>query len=65
MPMNASERCDVLRVTDQVMEHGGDPSRDTVPQELCSGEPTQPWEANGQSGLDEGAYESFVGGAGI
>jgi hypothetical protein len=64
MPMNTSERYNVLRETDQVKEHGGDPSMDAVPQELCSDEQNSPRKANGPSDLDEGAYDSLAGGAG-
>jgi hypothetical protein len=63
--MNASAGHEVLSETDQVEGHRGNPSVDTVPQELRSNEQTSPWNPGGPDGPDEGAFTTFVGGAGI
>jgi hypothetical protein len=63
--MNASERCEVLRVTDHVQEHRGNPSAHTTLHELCSSEQAPPRGPVGPYAPDEGAVETFVGGAGI
>ena len=60
--MNASEHSDVLRGTDPVKEHRGNPGVDTLPPEFCPRE-QPPWDPVGPS--DEGAFETFVDGAGI
>jgi len=61
--MNASQHTDVLRETDSVKEHLGNPRVDAVPQELCSTPQTPPRGLAGPS--DEDAFETFVDGAGI
>ena len=63
--MNPSTRSEVLSETDQGKEHCGNPIVDTVQQELCSNEQTPPWDPLGPYVPDEGAFETFVGGAGI
>jgi hypothetical protein len=61
--MIPSAGTDVLWQTDQVKEHCGNASVDPVLQELCSNEQTAPPNPVGPS--DEGAFETFLGGAGI
>jgi hypothetical protein len=65
MPMNAPERTEALRQTDQVKEHRGNPGVDTVPQELCPDEQIPPWNPVKSHVLDERPSETFADGAGI
>jgi hypothetical protein len=65
MPMNAPERSDVLRLTDHVHEHRGNPGAHTTPHELCSDGQAPPRGPVGPSAPDKRAVETFVGGAGI
>ena len=63
--MNASERADVLRGTDHVPEHGGNPTAHPALQEHRSSEQAPPRSPPGPYVPDEGTFETFVGGAGI
>jgi hypothetical protein len=63
--MNASERPAVPRETDHVKEHRTTPSAHTAPQEHRSDRQAPPQNPIGPHVLDEGASETFVGGAGI
>ena len=63
--MNAPERSDVLRQTDHVHEHRGNPSAHTTLHEPCPDEQAPPRGPVGAYVPDEGAFEVFVGGAGI
>jgi hypothetical protein len=63
--MNAPARPEGSRQTDHVQERGGNPGVDTVPQEPRSDEQAPPWGAPESNVPDEGAFETFVGGAGI
>jgi hypothetical protein len=65
MPMNTSERPEVLRDTADVQEHRANPSVRAVPQEHGSGRQTPPRNPAEPYVPDEGAFEGFVGGAGI
>jgi hypothetical protein len=65
MQMSVSERSEVLRETDHVKEHCGNPGVDTVPPEVCPNGQTPPRNPVGPCGPDAGAFETFVGGAGI
>jgi hypothetical protein len=65
MEMKESPRPEVLRETDHVQERRGNPGVDSMLQELCSHEQTPPRNPLGPYVPDEGAFESFVGGAGI
>ena len=65
MPVNTSAHPHVLRETDQDKEHRGIPRVDTLPEELCSTGQAPPWNPVGPHIPDEGATETFVGGAGI
>jgi hypothetical protein len=63
--MNPPERPEVLRETAHVQEHRADPSVHTVLQEHRSNRQTPPRNPVGPCVPDEGAIETFVGGAGI
>jgi len=63
--MNTSERSEVPRETAHVQEARGTPGVDTVPQRSCPNEQIPPRNPVGPHVPDEGAFESFVGGAGI
>ena len=63
--MNASARSEVLRETDPVKEHRGDPSVETVLQGLCSPEQTPPRNPAGPDVPYKGAFEPLVDRAGI
>jgi hypothetical protein len=63
--MNTSARPDALREADHVKEHGGNPSADALRQELRPREQTPPRDPRGPCAPEEGAGETFVGGAGI
>jgi hypothetical protein len=63
MRMNASD--EVLRETDHVKEHCGNPSVDALRQELRANEQTPPRNPVGPCVPDAGAFETFVGGTGI
>jgi hypothetical protein len=65
MPMNAPEHPGALRQTDHVPEHRGNPSVHTTPRERCPNEPAPPRRPVGPDTPDEGAFMTFVGGAGI
>ena len=65
MEMNASACPEVLRDTDHVQERRGNPVVDNVLQELCSNEQTPPRNPLGSYVPDEGAFYTFIGGAGI
>jgi hypothetical protein len=65
MPMNASERSEDRRETDQAQEHCATPMVHPVPQEHHSDRQTPPGNPVGPHVPDEGAFETFVGGAGI
>ena len=63
--MNEGARPEVLRETDHVRECRGNPSVDTVLQELSRYEQTSPRNPLGFYVPDEGAFETYFGGAGI
>jgi hypothetical protein len=63
--MNTSERPEVLRETDHVQERGDNPGDDSVLKEPRSNGQTPPRNPAGPHVPDEGALETFVGGAGI
>ena len=63
--MNTSARSEVLSETDQVKEHCDNPGVDTLPQRSCLNEQISPRNPVEPSVPDEGAFESFGGGAGI
>jgi hypothetical protein len=63
--MNATARSEVLSETDQVNHRRGNPGVDTVPQEDCPTEQTLPRNPAAPYAPDEGAFETFAGGAGI
>jgi hypothetical protein len=63
--MNVSERSAVLRQTDQIKEHRGNPRVDTVPQEPYPAEQAPPRNPVRPNIPDEGAFETLAGGAGI
>jgi hypothetical protein len=63
--MNPSARPEVPRETDQVREHRGDPRVDAVPQEFSPNEQAAPRNPFEPHVSNEGAFENFVGGAGI
>jgi hypothetical protein len=65
MPMNAPERSEILPERNHVQEHRGSPSAQPTLHELCSDEPAPPRGPVGPDAPDEGAVETFVGGAGI
>jgi hypothetical protein len=65
MRMNAPERLEVLPERNHVPEHRGNPSAHTTLHELCSNEQAPPRGPVGPYAPDEGAVETFVGGAGI
>ena len=61
--MNAPEHSDLLRQTDHVPEHFGNPS--AQPHDHCPNEPAPFRRPAGSDTPDEGAFMTFVGGAGI
>ena len=63
--MNTSALSEVLSETDQGKEHRGNPGVDTVPKKSCPNEQIPPRNPAGPYVPDEGAFESFAGGAGI
>jgi len=63
--MNASARPEVLRETGHVQEGRGNPGVDPVLREPYSNEQTPPRDPVGPNAPDDGAFEGFVGGAGI
>jgi hypothetical protein len=65
MQMTTTERSEVLRETEQGKEHRGNPGVDPVPQEFCANDQNPPWDPSGSHVPGEGAFETFVGGAGI
>jgi hypothetical protein len=65
MSMNAFERSEVRWEIDQVTGRDGNPSVGGGPPEPCSSEQTPPRNPLGSWVPDEGAFETFVGGAGI
>jgi hypothetical protein len=65
MQMNGSAYSEVLRETDQVKEHRGNPGVDTAPQEVCFNEEAPPRNPVRPCAPDEGAFETFIGGEGI
>jgi hypothetical protein len=65
MEMNEAARPEVLRETDHVRERRGNPGVDTVMQELFCNEQTPPRNPLGSYVPDEGAFETYFGGAGI
>jgi hypothetical protein len=62
--MNAPARPAVPRQTDPTQERGN-PGDDPVPHEPYSDGHIPPWDPSGPNAPDEGAFETFVGGAGI
>jgi hypothetical protein len=65
MEMNPSVSSEALRDWDQVQEHRADPDIDLVPQGQCSNGQSPPRNPGKPSVPDEGAFQTFVGGAGI
>ena len=63
--MNAPEHSEVPRETDHAREPRANATVHTVPQEHHSGQQTPPRDPAGPHVPDEGAFETFVGGAGI
>ena len=63
--MNAPERTEVPRQTDQIEEHRGNPGVDTVLQELCPDEQTPPRNPVRPHVAGERPSETFADGAGI
>jgi len=63
--MNAAEHSEGLRETDHDQEHRAAPSAHTGPPDHLSDRPTPPRNPVGPHVPDEGALETFVGGAGI
>jgi hypothetical protein len=63
--MNASARPEVPRETDHNQERRGIPAVDTTRQELCSSEQAPPWNPPGANVPEQGAFETFICGAGI
>jgi hypothetical protein len=61
--MNASRRSDVLRETDHAQEHRASPRRETDSGPFDR--QTPPRDLVGPHLPDEGAFETFVAGAGI
>jgi hypothetical protein len=66
MTMNTSfARIEALRETAYIQERRDNAWADTGLQEIGSDEQTPPRNLAGPFGRDEGAFETFVGGAGI
>jgi hypothetical protein len=65
MWMNPSVSSEVLRDMDHSQEPRGNPGVDTAPQEHRSNGQTPPRNTGEPSVPDEGAFETFVDGAGI
>jgi hypothetical protein len=63
--MNQSTPADALSEADQGMEPRSKPRGDAAPQEHSPNEPDPPRNPAGPLVPDEGAVETFVGGAGI
>ena len=63
--MNTSERPEASRETDHVRERRATPSAHTAPQEHRSERRAFPRNAAAPHAPDEGAFETYVGGAGI
>jgi hypothetical protein len=63
--MSIKSQFEVMREMDRVEEHGGNPGVDNVPQDLCPNEQTSPRNPVEPYVPDEGAFETFVDGAGI
>jgi hypothetical protein len=63
--MNPATPAEVLRETDHLQKHRGNPSAHPTPHELCSHEQAPPCGPVGPYAPDEDAVETFVGGAGI
>jgi hypothetical protein len=63
--MNASERADVLWEIDHITERRRNPHVGGASPEPCSNEQTPPQNPFGPWVPDGGAFETFVGGAGI
>jgi hypothetical protein len=64
MEMNGSACSEVLRGTDQVKDHRGNPGVDPVP-EVCLDQEAPPRNPVRPCAPDEGAFETFIGGEGI
>jgi hypothetical protein len=65
MRMNASERSDFLCEIDHVTERSGNSRVGGGSPEPCPNQQTPPQNPFGPWAPDEGAFETFVGGAGI
>jgi hypothetical protein len=63
--MSLSEHPEVLGEMDRAREHCDSPSVDTVLQEHCSDGHTSPRNLTEPHVPDEGAFYTYVGGAGI
>ena len=63
--MNPSARPEGFRETDQVKEHGGTPSVDSVLPDLCPNEQSPPRNPVGPYLPDQPAPDTLVDGAGI
>jgi hypothetical protein len=63
--MNAPERTEVLRETEHVPEHRGNPSGHALAHETCPNEQAPPRVPLGPHAPVRGTSETFVGGAGI
>jgi hypothetical protein len=63
--MNTSTRSEVPSDADSDKVRHANPRDQFVLQELCSNEQTPPRNPLGSHVPDEGAFETFVGGAGI
>jgi hypothetical protein len=65
MEMSTPKRFETRTETGQIKEHSVNPKDDTVAAKICVDEQTSPRNPAGPNVPDEGAFETFGGGAGI
>ena len=63
--MNPSKRFETRRETGQAKQHNRVPKVETVPPKVCFDEQTPPRKPAEPHAPDDGAFETFVDGAGI
>jgi hypothetical protein len=63
--MNASARSEVLTVTHQLEDAGGNPRGDDAPQEVGFAKQSRRRDTEGLDASDECPFASFIDGAGI